>query len=59
MAILAAICQRTVFAMVFLTSLAIAMTGTGISALTGLIDLLRHIISFVMKDETNVKITQC
>jgi len=54
MAVLAAICQRTVFSMVFLTSLTIAMTGTGRSTLTGLIDLLCHIISFVMKYEMNV-----
>jgi len=41
-AVFAAICQRTVFAVVFLTSLAISVTGTGIGTLTGFIDLLRH-----------------
>jgi hypothetical protein len=45
MAVFAAICQGAVFAVVFLTSLAIAMTGTGIGTFTGIIDLLRHFIS--------------
>jgi len=41
-AVLAAICQGTVFTVVFLTSLAISVTGTGIGTLTGIIDLLWH-----------------
>jgi hypothetical protein len=45
-AVLAAISQGTVFTVVFLTSLAISVTGTGIGTLTGFIDLLWHDNSF-------------
>jgi len=44
MAVFAAICPGTVFAVVFLTSLAISVTGTGIVTLTGFIDLLQHML---------------
>jgi hypothetical protein len=51
MAVLAAICQGTVFAVVFLTSLTISVAGTGISTLTGFIDLLQHIIILTLWEE--------
>jgi ABC-type lipoprotein release transport system permease subunit len=49
MPVLAAIRQGAVFAVVFLTSLAISVTGTGIGTLTGFIDLLRHFNSFIVE----------
>jgi len=45
-AIFAAICQGAVFAMVFLTSLAIAVARTGVAALAGFIYLFWHSNSF-------------